>query len=142
MLALTEGLAYSARAALQALGATTAVQFDPQPGPHLEGYALVGERMSLRIANDCNGGWAFAIFLAAALAVPSSWRAKAWAVGLGLPALWGVNVVRVVTLYYLAIYFPNLFEALHLYVWQFLIIGAGLLLLVMWAEVFVAAEHA
>ena len=139
--AFTANLAHSAGAVLGCLGMPVAVQFTPGGGV-FDAYALVGPRATLDIADDCNGAWAFAIFVSAVLAVPSPWRAKAWGLGCGLPALWGLNLLRVVSLYYIAVCCPSLFMAAHLYVWQFLIIGAALLLLAVWVEYGVTPAHA
>jgi exosortase/archaeosortase family protein len=138
LLAMTRMRAEWAGAALNVLGHSTRVVFQPQAADHLEGYWLYGERASLGIAVDCNGVWAFVIFAAAVLAIPSSWRAKAWGLGLGVPLLWIVNLIRIVSLYYVAIHLPSVFEALHLYFWQFLIIGIAFVLLAAWAEYFAA----
>jgi exosortase/archaeosortase family protein len=141
-LRLTAALAYSSSAILSALGQGTSVTERPQVGARLSSYVVHDDRVAVDIAIDCNGAWAFAIFLASILAVPSSWRAKAWGVGLGVPALWAINTVRVVSLFYVAVYVPTVFEALHLYVWQFLIIAAALLLLMLWAEYFLRPADA
>jgi exosortase/archaeosortase family protein len=135
-LRVTAALARSSSAALNVLGLTTTVSERPRMGARLPSYVVHDERVAVDIAIDCNGTWAFAIFLAAVLAVPSPWRAKTWAVGLGVPTLWVINTIRVVTLYYVALYVPAMFEPLHLYVWQFLIIAAALVLLMAWAELF------
>lgn len=134
--AFTAALAHSASAVLECVGLPATVTF--QAGKNSDTYALVGRRVMLHIADDCNGAWAFAIFVSAVLAVPSEWRAKAWGLGFGLPMLWALNMFRIVSLYSIAVFFPDLFIAAHLYVWQFLIIGAALLLLAAWVEYCVA----
>lgn len=136
-LALTEGLARSASVTLNAFGLATVVEEQPQRGARLPSYAVHDGRVAVDVAIDCNGSWAFAIFVAAVLAVRNSWRAKVWGIGLGVPALWAINVLRVLSLYAVAMYVPSVFEELHLYVWQFLIIGAALLLFVTWSQYFV-----
>jgi exosortase/archaeosortase family protein len=141
-LRLTGALAHSSSAILSLLGRATMVTARPAAGSRLPSYVVHDGTVAVDIAIDCNGFWAFAIFLASVLAVPSSWRAKMWGVGLGLPTLWAINTVRVVSLFFVAIYWPAIFEALHLYVWQFLIIAAALLLLMLWAEYFLRPADA
>jgi len=142
LLDLTAALAYSSSATLNTLGLSTRVTAQPQIGSRLPSYTVHDDRVAVDIAIDCNGCWAFVIFVAAVLAFPSTWRAKLWGIGLGVPALWVVNTVRVVSLYYVATYVPSIFEELHLYVWQFLIIAAALALLVLWAEYLVPPADA
>jgi exosortase/archaeosortase family protein len=143
LLWMTDVLARSSSSVLDAVGVATAVVERPQEGSRLPSYLVVGERARVDIAIDCNGAWAFAIFVAAVLAMPGcGWRARAWGIGLGVPALWIVNTIRVVSLYFVAVYIPSVFEELHLYVWQFLIIAAALGLLLLWAEYFVRPADA
>ncbi len=141
-LRLTETLARSSSLVLNALGIATVVEQQPQVGARLPSYAVHDGRVAVDIAIDCNGSWAFVIFLAAVLAVRSPWRAKAWGILLGVPALWAINVLRVVSLYYVAVHVPAIFEELHLYVWQFLIIAAALFLFVLWTEYLVKPANA
>lgn len=142
LLRMTAALAYSSSRALNIGGLSTQVTERPQEGARLPSYVVHGSGAAVDIAIDCNGAWAFAIFIAAVLALPSSWRAKGWGIGLGVPILWIINTLRVVSLYLVAIHIPNAFEMLHLYVWQFLIIGVALLLLMLWAEYFVRPADA
>jgi len=141
-LRVTAALTNSASAALNLLGHPTVVSERPQIGARLPSYVLHDDRIAVDIAIDCNGTWAFAIFVASVLAVRSSWRAKLWGVGLGVPALWLINTVRIVSLYFVAIYVPTIFEEMHLYVWQFLIIAAALFLLKLWADRFLPPANA
>ena len=141
-LRLTEDLARSASVTLNAFGLATVVEEQPQQGARLPSYAVHDGRVAVDVAIDCNGSWAFAIFVAAVVAVRSPWRAKLWGLALGVPALWAINVLRVVSLYGVATYAPSAFEAVHLYVWQFLIIGAALLLFVAWSQYFVPPADA
>ncbi len=136
LLKMTSGVAYTSSAVLNTIGVPTEVTPQPQRQARLPSYTIHGQRAAVDIAIDCNGFWAFAIFIASVLAVPSTWKAKLWGIGLGVPTLWVINTVRVVSLYFIAIYIPSIFEEVHLYVWQFLIIAAAFVLLMAWSEYF------
>ena len=49
------------------------------------------------IEPGCNGVEATIVLVAAMLAFPSSWKMKAWGIGLGFIAVQAVNLLRVVT---------------------------------------------
>ena len=55
----------------------------------------------------------------------------------GTVLLLSMNLVRIITLYYAGIHFPNAFETLHVEVWQAVFIFVPIVLWVIW-ERFVA----
>ena len=97
---------------------------------------ILGQRFSVNIKNGCNGVEAMLIFFSAILAFPASWRSKLAGLGIGLVNIQLVNLVRVVALYLTGAYFPKLFDASHTVVWQSLVILAGVLLWIYWANRF------
>ncbi len=58
--------------------------------------------------------------------------AKLLGLALGVPALLAFNMVRIVSLYYTGVYFPDAFEILHVDVWQPLFILIALLVWIAW----------
>lgn len=86
------------------------------------------------VVEACNGFLPTAIYVAAVLAFPCSWRAKGWGLLVGVPAIQVVNVVRVVSLMVLGAYFPALFERVHIFVWQTLVIAFTMAIWVGWIE--------
>lgn len=86
------------------------------------------------VVEACNGFLPTAIYVAAVLAFPCSWRAKGFGLLLGVPAIQVVNVVRVVSLMVLGAYWPALFERVHIFVWQTLVIAFTMAIWVGWIE--------
>ena len=86
------------------------------------------------VVEACNGFLPSAIYVAAVLAFPCSWRAKGFGLLLGVPAIQVVNVVRVVSLMVLGAYWPALFERVHIFVWQTLVIAFTMAIWVGWIE--------
>lgn len=95
---------------------------------------------SMRVDNDCNGAWAHLIFLASILAYPASWKQKLLGLTIGEPLLLLLNIFRVASLFVVGVYLPSLFRPMHVYVWQFLIIGLALVLLFVWVDRFVESS--
>ena len=101
---------------------------------HAAGTRLSGQGVSFELRNGCNGVWATIIFVSAVLAFPSPLRIKLWGVLLGVCAIFALNLARVISLYYIVLHYPNLFEGAHIYVWQTVVIGAAVLLWLFWAQ--------
>jgi exosortase/archaeosortase family protein len=88
-------------------------------------------RYAIRIIKGCDAMEAKILFASAVLAFPgATWPRKLAATALGLLTLGVVNVLRITSLYYVGIAFPNLVEVLHLEIWPLAIIAlaAGLFL--------------
>jgi exosortase H (IPTLxxWG-CTERM-specific) len=77
--------------------------------------------MGVSIEAGCNGVEACLILLAALTAYPARWRYKLAGIGIGFLAIQAVNLVRIITLFYLAGWNAQAFEFAHLYLWQALI---------------------
>lgn len=101
-----------------------------------EGTLLSSPRFRVNIRNGCNGIETMLIFLSAVLAFPASWRSRLSGVGIGLVAIQGINLVRVVALFLTGAYLPKLFDASHTVIWQTIVILFGFLLWIFWANRF------
>ena len=86
------------------------------------------------IEPGCNGVEAFIVLLAAIVAFPSTWRHRAWGVGLGFVAVQALNVVRVITLFYLGQFSQAAFQFAHEYLWQALIMLDVLVVWLVWVR--------
>jgi len=98
------------------------------------GCVVSSPRFAVTIYNGCNGLITSLIFVAGVLAFPARPVAKLIGVAGGLLAIQIVNMVRIVSLFYIGIYLPNLFNDAHIFVWQSLVILAGVALWVIWAN--------
>ncbi|MBY4596139.1 exosortase H [Ottowia caeni] len=87
------------------------------------------------IEPGCNGVEATIVLVAAMLAFPSSWKMKAWGIGLGFIAVQFVNLLRVVSLFFLGQWNFQVFEFAHLYMWQALIMLDVLIVWLLWMRV-------
>lgn len=80
--------------------------------------------IALEIAPVCTGYFLFWMYLGAVLAFPAGWLQRAKGLALGLVLIFALNIVRIVSLYFALGAFPDLFDELHLVVWQGLMIFA------------------
>lgn len=77
---------------------------------------------SINVVDGCNGIYATAILVSAMIAYPAPWLSKAWGIPLGIMAVFAMNLVRVISLFYLGQSYPDFFREVHVYVWQPIII--------------------
>jgi exosortase H (IPTLxxWG-CTERM-specific) len=100
---------------------------------HVGGTSITSPRFSIRIVRGCDAVEATALFVCAVVAAPVGWRRRLVGILGGVVLLVGLNIVRIVSLYYIGIHFPNAFRAVHIDVWQpvFILVAVGLWLL--WA---------
>lgn len=104
------------------------------------GAQVTSPRFSMSIAMGCDGVEASSLFLAGVLAFPTSWRARLIGFALGIPLIHAINLVRLVGLYYAGVYLPSVFEELHVYVAQTIVILLSTAILILWLERF-AVQH-
>ncbi len=86
------------------------------------------------IEPGCNGIEACIILLAAIAAFPATWRHRAWGLGLGFLAVQGLNVVRIISLFYLGQWNDTAFRIAHEYLWQGLIMLDVLVVWLVWVR--------
>ena len=99
-----------------------------------EGIAI-HDRVSgqgIQVVAGCNGMEAVIILFAAVFAFPATFRQKIIGFVAGFFAIHLLNIVRIISLYYLARYSMTWFEWFHLYVWQMLIILDALVVWLLW----------
>ena len=84
------------------------------------------------IEAGCNGIEAALILIAAMLAYPAPWRHRAIGIVAGLTAVQALNIIRVISLFYVGQWSLQVFEWLHLYIWQALIMLDVLIVWLIW----------
>ncbi len=94
------------------------------------------------IEAGCNGLEALIVLSAAMLAFPAPWRRTLAGIAVGGVAVQGLNLLRIVTLYYLLRWNAGVFEWVHLYLWQPLIMLDVLIVWLLWLRWVRKAPHA
>lgn len=84
------------------------------------------------IEAGCNGIEAYIVLVAAVLAFPARWHQKLVGLGAGFIAVQGLNVLRVISLFYLGQWNRAVFDFAHEYLWQALIMLDVLLFWLLW----------
>lgn len=86
------------------------------------------------IEPGCNGIEACIVLFAAIVAFPASWRHKLIGLGAGFVAVQGLNIVRVISLFYLGQWSTPVFNFAHEYLWQALIMLDVLVVWLLWVR--------
>jgi len=87
---------------------------------------------AISIERGCNGIEAVIILVAAMLAFPAPWKHRLIGIGLGFVAIQALNLVRIISLFYLGQWNRTWFDWFHLYLWQALIVLDALVAFLIW----------
>jgi len=104
--------------------------------PHAIAYGKVLQsttgNFAISIERGCNGVEAVIILVSAMLAFPAPWKHRLVGIGLGFIAIQLLNLVRIISLFYLGQWNRVWFDWFHLYLWQALIVLDALIAFLIW----------
>ncbi len=109
---------------LLALGITTEV----------DGTFVRSPELSVEVIPECTGIFVVVILVALTLAYPARWASRLRSIFLGFVWIFCLNQLRLVTLFLVRRSYPEIFEDMHLYVWQSIFILAVVLYWYGWAR--------
>ena len=103
-------------------------------GVHSQGIILRDKASGFAVSIEagCNGIEATIVLIAAMTAFPSAWRLKLIGIMIGFFAIQLMNLLRIISLFYLGQWSQTAFEWAHLYIWQSLIILDVLVVFLIW----------
>jgi exosortase H (IPTLxxWG-CTERM-specific) len=120
--------------ALATISADIVKLFDGQVIAHGKILQSARNGFAVSIEAGCNGVEATIVLVAAILAFPAPWKRKLAGLAIGVVAVQGLNIVRVISLFYLGQWSMDVFEWAHLYVWQALIMLDVLIVWLLWVR--------
>jgi exosortase H (IPTLxxWG-CTERM-specific) len=121
----TEGLVDASAALIHVFRGKAAVSGAVLSSP-VNGFAV-------QVEDGCNAVNVTILLWAAILVYPAGWSAKLKGLAAGTLALHGLNLVRIITLFYLGQYSRPWFDFAHLYLWESLIVLDTLAIFWGWA---------
>lgn len=107
--------------ALAAISAGIILPFDSEVLSYGKVLQFGPNGFAVSIEAGCNGVEATIVLIAAVVAFPATWRARVMAIGLGFMAIQLLNIVRIISLFYLGNWNLDIFSWVHLYLWPALI---------------------
>ena len=120
----TEGVA--------AVSAWIILLFDPQVVSQGKVIRDLHSGFAVAIEAGCNGVEATIVLVAALVAFPAPWLHRLWGVLIGFIAIQGLNLIRIISLFYIGQWSMKVFEWAHLYIWQALIMLDVLIIFLIW----------
>jgi len=119
---------------LAAVSAWIVKIFDP--GVMADGKLLQSgsNGFAVSIEAGCNGVEATIVLVAAILAFPAPWKRKLLGLSIGIAAVQGLNIIRVISLFYLGQWSLDAFDFAHQYLWQALIMLDVLIVWLLWVR--------
>src|SRR5439155_18023897 len=119
---------------LAAISAGIVKVFDP--GVMADGKVLQSgtNGFAVSIEAGCNGVEATIVLVAAILAFPAPWKRKLLGLSIGIAAVQGLNIIRVISLFYLGQWSLDAFDFAHQYLWQALIMLDVLIVWLLWVR--------
>lgn len=92
----------------------------------------IGTGLAVSIERVCNGIEAVIILVSAMIAFPARFTHKLIGIVVGTLAIQALNLVRIISLYYLHQWNSVWFEWFHSYIWQALIVLDALVMFLLW----------
>jgi exosortase H (IPTLxxWG-CTERM-specific) len=108
--------------------------FDPNVAAAGKVMRSTANGFAVSIEAGCNGVEATIVLVAAMLAFPAPWRHRLGGLVAGIAAVQVLNIVRIISLFYLGQWNLKVFEWAHLYVWQALIMLDVLIVWLVWVR--------
>jgi len=114
--------------------------FDPNATAH--GILLQDSKtgFAVSIQPGCNGIEATIVLIAAISAFPASIFQKLSGIFIGFIAVQTLNIIRIISLFYLGQWNMTLFEWAHLYIWQAFIMLDVFIVFILWIKVIQANQ--
>ena len=105
----------------------------------IDGTNLASGDFIVDVSPACSGAVPSIIYLAAVFAYPTSVRSKVIGAGMGVGVIHAVNLVRVVVLFLIGLFFNQYFHETHVYVAQALVVAIAVATWLFWAGRFADA---
>jgi exosortase H (IPTLxxWG-CTERM-specific) len=128
----TEYITVPFTAVLADISAHLIMMFDDNV--HAEGVIIQStvNGFAVAIAPGCDGIEAVIILIAALVAFPSPWKHKLVGFVIGFFCIQALNLVRIISLFYMGQWSQVAFDWFHLYLWQALIVLDALAVWLIW----------
>lgn len=107
-----------------------------------DGTIIASSTFSVNIVAECTALGPIILFIGAVFAIPASLKNKVIGILLGTITLSIVNILRIVSLFWIGSQFPRHLEFSHLLIWQGLMIVLAIVLWLYWSEYIVKAKNA
>ncbi len=106
------------------------------------GTVVGSSTFAYQIVAECTAIGPVILFAGAVIAYPATLKSKLMGIAIGLVLLTGLNLVRLVSLFYIGAVFPEYLPMAHFLVWQAAIIISAIVMWLFWVERFARRSYA
>ena len=99
----------------------------------VSGTLLISDNFVANVVAECTAIGPIILYIGAVVAYPASKRAKLAGVAAGAVVLTAVNLVRIISLFWIGEAYPEYLDVVHLLVWQSAIILLAIIMWLLWA---------
>lgn len=95
-------------------------------GTSANGMDLISPDYSLSIKKGCDAIAPVMLVVTGILLFPATLKKKLMGIGIGVLALMALNLIRIVSLWFIGLHAPDIFEFMHIEFWQVVFIGLAI----------------
>ncbi|HNB81441.1 MAG TPA: exosortase H [Chitinophagaceae bacterium] len=99
---------------------------------HSNADSILNDTFSITVKQGCDSLEALAIFLCGVIAFPARMKIKLWGLLIGTSIILFMNLIRLMSLFWIGLYHFDLFDLFHLEIWQGYFIVQSIALWVIW----------
>ena len=107
----------------------------------VNGTILASDSFAVNIVAECTAVGPLVLFMGAVVAYPSTMKSKGMGILLGVVVLTGVNVIRIMSLFWIGDNYRQYLDVAHLLVWQSVIILLAIVLWLFWVDRMAGARN-
>ena len=100
----------------------------------VNGTSLSVNNFPLIIVDECTAVFSSIVYCSCVSAYPTTLRNKCLGIAFGVPLLYAINILRLVVLALVGVHNPNLFEFVHVYLWQASFIIFVVVIFLLWLK--------
>lgn len=89
---------------------------------------------AMKVVDECTGIYEVLVYSGCVLAYSTTYQKKLMGIAFGVPTILGINMVRLVCLGFVGLWFPEIFDYVHYYFWQVTLIIIIVLVVLIWIE--------
>ena len=105
------------------------------------GTTIQSSVFGISVITACTGIFITGLFLIAVVALPTRWIAKLIGAGIGIGGIFLVNIIRLVSLYFIGVHWRSFLDQAHQLIWQSLLIVIAVALWLFWAGRWAHVSH-
>ncbi|MBN1455774.1 MAG: exosortase H [Methanomicrobia archaeon] len=107
----------------------------------VDGPIVTISGFSMEIIDECTAIFSSIVYAACILAYPASLKNKGVGLALGVPALYAINIFRLVVITLVGLSAPQFFDFVHVYLWQASFIIFVVIIFLLWLKLLERLEH-